>query len=65
MATQAGIVMSTSRLLEENDRAHFMTRRFDRDVIAGMTVKYHSQTLCAMAHLDYKQRGRTPILNCS
>ena len=57
MATQAGIVMSPSRLLEENDRAHFMTRRFDRDVIAGMTVKYHSQTLCAMAHLDYKQRG--------
>ena len=57
MATQAGIVMSPSRLLEENDRAHFMTRRFDRDVIAGMTAKYHSQTLCAMAHLDYKQRG--------
>ena len=57
MATQAGIVMSPSRLLEENDRAHFMTRRFDRDVIAGVTVKYHSQTLCAMAHLDYKQRG--------
>ena len=57
MATQAGIVMSPSRLFEENDRAHFMTRRFDRDVIAGMTVKYHSQTLCAMAHLDYKQRG--------
>jgi serine/threonine-protein kinase HipA len=57
MATQAGIVMSPSRLLEENDRAHFMTRRFDRDVIAGMTVKHHTQTLCAMAHLDYKQRG--------
>jgi serine/threonine-protein kinase HipA len=34
-----------------------MTRRFDRDVIAGMTVKHHTQTLCAMAHLDYKQRG--------
>jgi serine/threonine-protein kinase HipA len=49
--------MSSSRLLEENDRAHFMTRRFDRDVLAGMTVKHHTQTLCAMAHLDYKQRG--------
>jgi serine/threonine-protein kinase HipA len=57
MAGQAGIVMSASSLLEENDRAHFMTRRFDRDVIAGMTVKHHTQTLCAMAHLDYKQRG--------
>lgn len=57
MAKQAGIVMSPSRLLEENDRAHFMTRRFDRDVIAGMTIKHHTQTLCAMSHLDYKQRG--------
>jgi len=57
MATQAGIVMSPSRLLEEKDRAHFMTRRFDRDVISGLTVKHHTQTLCAMAHLDYKQRG--------
>jgi serine/threonine-protein kinase HipA len=57
MAAQAGIAISVSRLLEENDRAHFMTRRFDRDVIAGMTVKHHTQTLCAMAHLDYKQRG--------
>src|SRR5215472_7303736 len=28
-ATQAGIAMAPSRLLEENDRAHFMTRRFD------------------------------------
>jgi serine/threonine-protein kinase HipA len=57
MATQAGIRMSPCRLLEENDRAHFMTRRFDRDVIGGKTVKHHTQTLCAMAHLDYKQRG--------
>jgi serine/threonine-protein kinase HipA len=57
MATQAGIVMSPSKLLEENDRAHFMTRRFDRDVIAGITVKHHTQTLCAVAHLDYKQKG--------
>jgi serine/threonine-protein kinase HipA len=57
MAKQAGIEMSASRLLEENGRAHFMTRRFDREVIAGMTVKHHTQTLCAMAHLDYKQRA--------
>jgi serine/threonine-protein kinase HipA len=57
MATRAGIVMSPCRLLEENDRAHFMTRRFDRDVVRGETIKHHVQTLCAMNHLDYKQRG--------
>jgi serine/threonine-protein kinase HipA len=57
MATQAGIVMSPCRLLEENGRAHFMTRRFDRDVVHGKTIKHHLQTLCAMDNLDYKQRG--------
>jgi serine/threonine-protein kinase HipA len=57
MATEAGIVMSSCRLLEENDRAHFMTRRFDRDVARGKTIKHHVQTLCALNHLDYKQRG--------
>ena len=53
MATAAGIVMSPCRLLEENGRAHFMTRRFDR---AGNT-KHHLQTLCALSHLDFKQRA--------
>jgi serine/threonine-protein kinase HipA len=57
MARAAGIDMSPCRLLEENGRAHFMTRRFDRDVVAGGTVKHHIQTLCAMDHLDYKQRA--------
>lgn len=57
MATQAGILMSPCRLLEENGRAHFMTRRFDRDVVEGQTIKHHVQTLCALSHLDYKQRG--------
>ena len=53
MAIQAGIVMSQCRLLEEGGRAHFMTRRFDRD---GNT-KLHTQTLCSLAHLDYKAKG--------
>jgi serine/threonine-protein kinase HipA len=53
MARAAGIAMSPSRLLEENGRAHFMTRRFDRD---GNT-RHHVQTLCAMAHLDYRQKA--------
>ncbi len=53
MARDAGIEMMPSRLLEEHGRAHFMTRRFDRD---GNT-KHHVQTLCAMAHLDYRQKA--------
>jgi serine/threonine-protein kinase HipA len=57
MAKQAGIEMSPCRLLEENGRAHFMTRRYDRDVVNGQTIKHHVQTLCAMDHLDFRQRG--------
>jgi len=58
MAQAAGIDMSPCRLLEENGRAHFMTRRFDRAVNQdGSTVKHHLQSLCAMAHLDYKQKA--------
>lgn len=53
MAQATGISMFESRLLEENDRAHFMTRRFDRQ----NGSKQHIQTLCAMQHLDFKQRG--------
>lgn len=53
MALAAGIDMHGCRLLEENRRAHFMTRRFDRDG----NSKHHVQSLCAMQHLDYKQRG--------
>lgn len=58
MAKTAGIQMSPCRLLEENGRAHFMTKRFDRHVTpSGETHKYHVQTLCAMNHLDFRQRG--------
>lgn len=51
MAKAAGLMMSDCRLLEENSRAHFMTRRFDRDG----NKKHHMQSLCAMSHIDYKQ----------
>lgn len=51
MAREAGINMTECRLLEENGRAHFMTRRFDR--INGKE-KVHTQTLCGIAHYDYK-----------
>src|SRR5260370_34135495 len=57
MAKAAGIDMSECRLLEEIARAHFMTRRFDREVMNGKTIKHHVQSLCAMDHLDFKQRG--------
>jgi serine/threonine-protein kinase HipA len=53
MATEAGILMAPCRLLEEGGRAHFMTKRFDRD---GNT-KLHTQTLCGMAQLDYRSKG--------
>lgn len=53
MAKAAGIEMSQSRLLEEHDRAHFMTKRFDCDG----NKKHHLQTLCGLAHLDYRQRA--------
>ena len=57
MASAAGIKMSPCRLLEENGRAHFMTRRFDRDVKNEETIKHHVQTLCAIDHIDFKQRA--------
>lgn len=51
MARDAGIDMSECRLIEENGRAHFMTKRFDR---VNGNEKLHMQTLCGMAHYDYK-----------
>ena len=54
MAKDAGIVMGECRLFEENGRRHFMTRRFDRK--AG-GEKLHMQSLCGLAHYDYKMAG--------
>lgn len=50
MALACGIEMKPSRLLEENGRAHFMTKRFDRE---DSEVKHHVQTFCALKHFDY------------
>lgn len=50
MAKDAGIEMTACRLLEENGRAHFMTRRFDREAGNG---KLHVQSFCAIAHYDF------------
>ncbi len=49
MATDCGVNMTDSRILKENRRTHFMTKRFDREG----ERKLHMQTLCAVAHLDY------------
>lgn len=54
MAQAAGIEMSECRLLEEHDRRHFMTRRFDR--LPG-GEKLHMQSLCALAHYDFNAAG--------
>ena len=43
--------MSECRLFEENGKAHFMTKRFDRKGVKG--EKLHMQSLCAIAHMDF------------
>ena len=52
MAKDAGIEMTECRLLEENGRAHFMTRRFDRE---SNNDKLHVQSFCAMQHYDFNE----------
>ena len=54
MARAAQITMSDCRLLKENGRSHFMTRRFDRDDAGN---KLHMQSLGALAHFDYNEPG--------
>ena len=50
MALDCEIEMTECRLLEENGRAHFMTRRFDRVPGYG---KLHTQSFCALQHFDF------------
>jgi serine/threonine-protein kinase HipA len=50
LAKACGIDMSECSLIEENGRAHFLTKRFDR--LGGK--KIHMQTLCGIAHYDYR-----------
>lgn len=54
MAIAAGVEMSECRLLEENGRAHFMTKRFDRQ---DNGQKIHMQSLCGIRHFDFNQVG--------
>jgi serine/threonine-protein kinase HipA len=54
MAKDAGIAMAECRLLEENGRHHFMTKRFDR---LPNGEKLHMQSLGALDHLDFNMAG--------
>ena len=54
MAKDCGIEMTECRLLEEGERAHFMTRRFDRSPGKG---KIHIQSWCAINHADFQEVG--------
>lgn len=47
---ECGIDMTDCSLIEENGRAHFLTKRFDRE----RGKKVHMQTLCGIAHYDYR-----------
>ena len=53
MATACGIDMMPCKLLDEGNRRHFVTQRFDR---LGNN-KVHVQTLNGLAHVDYKLPG--------
>ncbi len=54
MAYEAGINMMECRLLMDGDKAHFMTRRFDR--VDGNS-KVHAVTFAGMAHADRDPPG--------
>lgn len=54
MAQAASVDITECRLLEENGRRHFMTRRFDRPEDGA---KLHTQTLGALEHVSYNEPG--------
>lgn len=53
MAKACGITMMPCKLLDEGNRRHFITQRFDR----RDNKKVHVQTLNGMAHVNYKMPG--------
>ncbi|WP_236250467.1 type II toxin-antitoxin system HipA family toxin [Microbulbifer sp. ALW1] len=53
MASNCGIEMMPCHLLNEGNRRHFVTERFDR----RDNNKVHIQTLNGIAHVDYKVPG--------
>ena len=53
MALDCGITINESKLIQENGRSHFMTKRFD----GQNNQKIHMQSLCGLAHFDCKNQG--------
>lgn len=53
MAKETGINMTDCRLLEENGRNHFLTRRFDRD----HNEKIHVLSLASIGHFGWNPIG--------
>lgn len=53
MANKCGVDMMPCSLLNEGNRRHFITQRFDRI----KNSKVHVQTLNGLAHVDYKKPG--------
>ena len=53
LVKNCGIDMTKCSLIEENGRAHFLTKRFDRE----NGRKLHMQTLCGMAHYDFRLKN--------
>lgn len=53
MAKKCGINMMPCKLLNEGQRRHFITQRFDR----RGNEKIHVQTLNGLAHVNYKEPG--------
>ncbi|MDZ4758445.1 MAG: type II toxin-antitoxin system HipA family toxin [Bacteroidota bacterium] len=51
MAVDCGIEMTECRIIEENNRAHFITKRFDR---TAENKKIHLQSFCALTHYDFQ-----------
>jgi len=51
LAKEAGLDISDSALYEENNRFHFLTKRFDR---TSKGEKIHMQTFGALAGIDYR-----------
>ena len=51
MARAAGIDMAETELIEEHGRAHFMSKRFDRDMESRKSI--HMSSLCALIGADF------------
>ncbi|MBG6055409.1 serine/threonine-protein kinase HipA [Salinibacterium sp. CAN_S4] len=52
MVRAAGLTMAPTRLLAENGRSHFLTRRFDREP----NTRIHMQSLCGLSAVDFNLR---------